>query len=72
MGYPVSFSITNSNDFFKTENIESYVIPNITKEHLNPNGWQKVQNFYYKNKNSVIYTTIGVGVGVLGTLLISN
>jgi len=69
-GYPVSFSVTNSNDFFKTSNIESYIIPNITKEHLNPNGWQKIENFFIRNKNKTFYIGIGVGVGAAGTLLL--
>lgn len=69
-GYPVSFSVTNSNDFFKTSNVESYIIPNITKEHLNPNGWQKFENFFIRNGNKVFYIGIGVGAGVAGTLLL--
>lgn len=71
-GYPVSFSVTNSNDFFKTSNVESYIIPNITKEHLNPNGWQKFENFFIRNGNKAFYISIGVGVGVAGTLLLTK
>lgn len=69
-GYPISFSVTNSNDFFKTGNVESYIIPQITKEHLNPNGWQKFENFFIRNGNKVFYISVGVGVGAAGTLLL--
>lgn len=62
-GYPVSFSITNSNDFFKTVNVDSYIIPEINKQVLDPNGWQKIGNFFNRNSNNLIYVGIG---GVLG------
>lgn len=62
-GYPVSFSVSNSNDYFKTVNIDSFTIPKISKEILNPNGWQKIENFFIRSGNSLIY--IGIG-GIIG------
>jgi len=40
-GYPVAFSVSNSNKYFKTANIDSYVIPEIQKDKIKPNFWQK-------------------------------
>jgi hypothetical protein len=58
-GYPVSFSVTNTNDYFKTVNIDSYAIKPITKEKLNPNGWQKIGNFFIRNGKTVATLTVG-------------
>ena len=40
-GYPVSFSVTNSNKYFETININSYAIPQLDKNELDPTSWQK-------------------------------
>lgn len=57
-GYPVSFSVSNSNDFFKTANIDSYIIPEIDKSELKPTGWKKFGEFIVKNGKTAI--TIGL------------
>lgn len=62
-GYPISFSVSNTNPYFSTVNIESYAIPNITKKHLDPNGWQKIGNFLFKHGKTVIYFGAGAVVG---------
>jgi hypothetical protein len=62
-GYPISFSVTNTNDYFKTVNIDSYAIKPITKEKLNPNGWQKIGNFFVKNGKTVATFTVGIVTG---------
>lgn len=41
-GFPISFSVTNSNPIFKTVNIESYIIPEITKTALRPTLFEKI------------------------------
>jgi len=66
LGYPITFTVKNSNGFFRTTDIDSYAIPNIVKTDLNPNFWQKIDNFMGDNKK----TLIGVGAGVVagGTL----
>jgi len=61
LGHPIAFSVTNSNGFFRTNNIDSYVIPNIVKDELNPDFWQKIDNFMKDNKK----TLLGVGAGVV-------
>ena len=41
-GFPISFSLTNSNPLFKTVNIESYAIPELSKIELRPNLFQRI------------------------------
>ena len=41
-GYPISFSVTNSNPLFKTVNIESYAIPELSKVALRPTFFKKL------------------------------
>lgn len=60
-GYPVSFSVTNTNPYFKTVNIESYAIPEITKPEIKPNFWQKVGKTLKNSGDKLIYVGIGVG-----------
>lgn len=62
-GYPVKFSISNSNKYVKTIGLDSYIIPNINKKYLDPNGWQKIGNFIYKNGSVIVYVGIGAAVG---------
>jgi hypothetical protein len=67
--YPIAFSISNSNGFYQTTNIESYAIPNLKKELVNPTGWQKFTSFFDRNSQKVIYIGIGGVLGV-GTYII--
>jgi len=62
-GYPISFSVSNSNDFFKTANIDSYAIPALNKTAIDPNGWQKIGKFFTKNSTTVIYIGVGMIAG---------
>lgn len=71
-GYPISFTVSNSNDYFKTVNIDSYAIPELSKEKLNPNGWQKIGNFFIRNGKTVIYISVGAVVGATATYFIIN
>ena len=43
--YPVSFSVTNSNELFQTVNIESYAIPELDKETVKPKRWTRFKTF---------------------------
>lgn len=61
---PVSFSITNSNPLFITQDIDSYVIPEINKNVLKPTGAQKLGNFLKERKAEFIIGTIGGAVGL--------
>ena len=70
-GYPVAFSVSNSNAYFKTVNIESYAIPAISKEKLNPNGWQKIENFFIRN-TKLGYISVGIIGGVAAYKLLTK
>lgn len=62
LGYPVAFSVTNSNDYFKTINIDSYIIPEIQKPAIKPTFWQKVGDFFTKSGGKLVWFGAG-GVG---------
>ena len=66
-GYPVAFSVSNSNDYFKTVNIESYAIPELKKVVVKPTGWQKIGNWFKSTGNTVMKVTVGAvaGAGIL-------
>jgi len=69
-GYPVAFSVTNTNDYFKTINIDSYIIPEIQKPIIKPTFWQKLDTFFSKSGNKLILIGGGaVGGAVLYHLL---
>ena len=69
-GYPIEFSVSNSNKYFKTYNINSYAIPELQKEVINPTGWQKVGRWFKKNGKIVGYVAGGVVVGAGGTYIL--
>lgn len=69
-GYPTTFSVTNTNDFFQTGNVDSYIIPKVDKLILNPTGWQKVGNFFKKNTDRAIYIGVGTIIGGVATYAI--
>jgi hypothetical protein len=67
--YPISFSVTNTNDYFKTYDINSYIIPEINKIDLKPNKWQQFTTWTKKNSKLLgtigVSTSIGIGIGLL-------
>lgn len=69
-GYPISFSTTNSNGYYKTYDINSYAIPELYKETLDPTGWQKVGYWFKKNSKIVGWVAGGIVVGATGTYII--
>jgi len=69
-GYPIEFSVSNSNPYYKTYNINSYAIPELQKEVINPTGWQKVGIWFKRNGKIVGYVAGGVVVGAGGTYLL--
>ena len=69
-GYPIAFSLTNSNKFVKVNDINSYAIPQLQKEIINPTGWQKVSYWFKKNGKIVKWVTGGVIVGASGTYIL--
>ena len=69
-GYPITLSVSNSNPFYKVNNINSYIIPEIQKEVLVPTGWQKVGKWFKKNGKIVGFVAGGVVVGAAGTYIL--
>ena len=69
-GYPIAFSLTNSNKFVKINDINSYAIPQLQKKIINPTGWQKVSYWFKKNGKIVKWVTGGVIVGAGGTYIL--
>ena len=63
--HPVSFSLSNSNIYFKTYDINSYAIPEIKKDVLKPNFWQKLNKFGNTTIGNGFKIGIGVGIGYL-------
>ena len=57
--------------FFQTNNIDSYIIPEISKEQLNPNFWGKIGNFFIRSGDVIICVGIGgvIGAGTMYFLM---
>lgn len=64
-GYPISFSVTNSNKYFKTYDINSYAIPELDKPIIKPNGWQKTGAWFKKNGQKITYVGVGVAAAIV-------
>lgn len=64
-GYPISFSVTNTNPYFKTVNIESYAIPEIYKPDIKPSFWKRVGNHLKSGGKDLIYVGVGAGLVLL-------
>lgn len=69
-GYPITFSVSNSNVYFKTTNIDSYAIPNLKKKDLNPNAWDRFVKWTKNNNKIILSVGIGVVGGIAGALLL--
>jgi cell division protein FtsB len=63
--YPISFSISNSNPYFTTSNIESYAIPELQKQEIDPSFWGKTKKWFKNNYDKPIYFTLGVGTAYI-------
>lgn len=64
---PIAFSVTNSNPLFITNNIDSYAIPELVKEEIDPTGWQKIKKWFKDNGQKV---GIFAGGAVIGGLVV--
>jgi|WetSurMetagenome_2_1015567.scaffolds.fasta_scaffold161220_3 hypothetical protein len=62
-GYPISFTVTNTNPYYKVYNIDSYAIPELTKANVKPNFWQKLGKFSKSTGGKIIFFGAGVIVG---------
>lgn len=69
-GYPIGFSVTNTNKYIKVYDIDSYAIPSLKKEVLNPTGWQKFGQWMKDNSRMVKFVGAGVVIGAGGTYLL--
>ena len=64
-GYPINFSITNSNKYFKTANLDSYAIPQLDKTIVKPTFWQKVGKVGKESSKYLIGGAVGAAVILL-------
>lgn len=68
--YPVKGTIINSNPYFKVDTLDSFIIPEIKKEELKPNAWQKIKLFSNKTGSKIVLLSTGVIIGVTLHLLL--
>ena len=68
-GYPISFSVTNTNKYMKVHNVESFAIPSLQMDDLDPNSWQKfnkwLDNISGNTGRYVVGALIGFGTAVV-------
>lgn len=69
-GYPIKFSISNSNPYYKVNEINSYAIPNLKKEPIDPTGWEKIVLWLDNNGKYVKWGVGGIAVGAGGTYML--
>lgn len=69
-GYPISFSVTNTNKFMMVHNIESYAIPSLQKEVLSPNGWQRFNQWLDVTGGNTGRYILGGAIGFTAAVLI--
>ena len=62
-GYPIAFSVSNSNPNFVTANIDSYSIPELKKSDIKPSFWKRINSGIGKVGKPVIF----IGVGAAAT-----
>jgi len=61
--YPVSFTVQNTNEYYKVNNIESYTIPEINKSEIDPNFWQKSWRWIKVNGKYILVGATGFTIG---------
>ena len=71
-GYPISFSVTNTNRYLKVHNIESYAIPALQKEDLDPNAWQQFTQWLDRTGGTVGKIGIGAAIGFSVAAIVFN
>lgn len=62
-GYPISFSVTNSNPYYKVYNLDSYAIPELDKTKVKPSFWNKLGTFSKTWGGKAVFLGVGVLVG---------
>ena len=61
-GNPIAFSITNSNKYVNVYDVNSYAIPTLNPDVLNPTNWQKI-NLWIKKNDGILKFVGGIGAG---------
>ncbi|MDA3780011.1 MAG: hypothetical protein PF487_07330 [Bacteroidales bacterium] len=61
--YPISFSVTNTNKYIKVYDVNSYAIPDLDKNEIDPTGWEKFSSWMNRNENYIKWFGGGVVVG---------
>jgi len=62
-GYPVSFTVTNSNPYYKVYNLDSYAIPELDKTKVKPTFWNKLGTFSKSTGGKIVFLGIGFVAG---------
>lgn len=65
--YPVSFSVMNTNPYYKTYNIESYAIQGVDKDNINPTTGKKIWNWIKVNGKYILVGAAGFAVGAVAS-----
>jgi hypothetical protein len=61
--FPVSFTVLNTNQYYKVYDLDSYTIPNIQKEVVNPTTGQKIWKWFKINGKYVLVGAAGYAIG---------
>lgn len=64
-GYPISFSVTNTNPYYKVYDINSYAIEELDKTALRPNLWQRLGKFSRSTGGKIVFLGVGFVAGVM-------
>ena len=62
-GYPISFTVTNTNPYYKVYNLDSYAIPELDKTKVKPTFWNKLGDFSKTWGGRAVFFGIGVVAG---------
>ena len=65
--FPISFSITNTNKYMKTYDIDSYIIPEIDVKDMEKNIFRRTWDWYERQS-----TLVKIGIGVGGGFIIGR
>lgn len=64
-GYPVTFTVTNSNPYYKVYNIDSYAIPELTRPNVKPTFWEKLGKLSKSTGGKIVFVGIGFVAGAV-------
>lgn len=70
--YPIAFSVTNTSPFYQVHNIESYAIPQLQKDELDPTTWQSIGQWFQRNRGVTIKIGLAGAAGYLVGRTVSN